>query len=78
MSIQPALIGGFGRQGHLVSEGSPANLVVFDPTTPWTPRAFVSKAENSPFLGMELRGRVLATIFEGRMTYDARIAPHRT
>ena len=31
MSIQPALIGGFGRQGQLVSEGSAANLVIFDP-----------------------------------------------
>jgi len=27
---------------------------------------------------MELRGRVLATIFEGRMTYDARISRHRS
>ena len=78
MSTRPALIGGFGRQGHLVSEAAPANLMVFDPAVSWTPSAFVSKAANSPFLGVELRGRVLATIFEGRMTYNARISPHRT
>jgi dihydroorotase len=78
MSTRPALIGGFGRQGHLVSEAAPANLMVFDPAVSWTPSAFVSKAANSPFLGVELRGRVLATIFEGRMTYNARISPSRT
>jgi dihydroorotase len=78
MSVQPALIGGFVRQGQLVSEGSAANLVVFDPTASWTPTLFASKAQNSPFLGMELRGRVLATIFEGRMTYDSRATVPRT
>ena len=71
MSIQPALIGRFVRQGQLLSEGSAANLVVFDPSASWTPNVFTSKAQNSSFLGMELRGRVLATIFEGRMTYEA-------
>ncbi len=78
MSIQPALIGRFVRHGQLVSEGSAANLVVFDPTASWTPNVFSSKAQNSPFLGMELRGRVLATIFEGRMTYEALTSVPRT
>ncbi len=54
-----------------MSGGFRANLVLFDPAATWTPTSFASKAQNSPFLGMELRGRVIATIFEGRMTYDA-------
>jgi dihydroorotase len=69
MSISPASIGGFDHQGQHVAEGGPANLVIFDPQASWTPTSFHSKALNSPFLGMELRGRVVATIFEGRMTH---------
>ena len=71
MSASPAHIGGFPRHGRPIAEGAPANLVVFDPEATWTPTAFVSKAQNSPFLGMDLRGRVIATIFEGRMTHHS-------
>ena len=74
MSVTPAGIGGFGRQGQPVAEGSVANLVIFDPAATWIPTGFVSKAANSPFLGMELRGRVIGTVFEGRMTHDSQIA----
>lgn len=74
MSVNPARIGGLTRQGQPLAEGAPANLVVFDPGADWTPAAFVSKARNSPFLGIELRGRVMATIFEGRMTHAPTLA----
>ena len=74
MSVNPARIGGFSRQGQPLEEGAPANLVVFDPGANWTPTAFMSKAQNSPFLDMELRGQVLATIFEGRMTHAPTMA----
>lgn len=74
MSANPARIVGLGRQGQPLVEGAPANLVVFDPGAAWTPNAFVSKARNSPFLGTELRGRVIATIFEGRMTHAPTMA----
>ena len=73
MSINPARIGGFEHQGQRVAVGSPANLVIFDPETIWTPTGFLSKAQNSPFLGMELRGRVVATIFEGRITHHSQV-----
>jgi len=74
MAGNPARIGGFTRQGQPVGVGGPANLVVFDPGATWTPTTFASKAQNSPFLGMELRGRVVATIFEGRMTHAQTMA----
>lgn len=70
MSIGPARIGGFERQGRALSEGSPANLVVFDPVLEWTVDRFQSKSQNSPFVGAVLTGRVVATIFEGRMTHQ--------
>ena len=78
MSINPARIGGFERQGQPIAEGSPANLVVFDPDAAWTPTSFASKGANSPFLGLELRGRVRATIFEGRMTHDSQMVSINT
>jgi dihydroorotase len=74
MSIRPAEIAGFNRQGRSVREGGPANLIIFDPDSTWTPRSFASKSRNTPFLGYDLRGRVLATIFEGRITHDSRLA----
>lgn len=77
MSISPARIGGFERQGSSVEERSAANFVIFDPEASWTPGRFVSKAVNSPFLGTELRGRVLATIFEGRVTHQSQLATNR-
>jgi dihydroorotase len=73
MSVNPARIGGFSRQGQPVAEGAVANLVIFDPGATWTPSTFVSKAQNSPFLGTELRGRVIATIFEGSMTHLSQV-----
>jgi dihydroorotase len=76
MSITPAQIGGFASQGIAPAEGSPANLVVFDSDLAWTPTWFVSRSQNSPFRGMELRGRVLATIFNGIITHHAQLSAH--
>ena len=44
-----------------------------DPDAEWVVRAeaFASKARNSPFIGRTLRGRVLATICDGRVVYEA-------
>lgn len=70
MSIAPARIAGLDRQGREVEPGSPANLVLFDPKRRWVPGSFVSKSQNSPFAGMELTGSVLATIYEGRISYE--------
>jgi dihydroorotase len=69
MSIGPARIGQFGRQGQAIEEGCPANLVIFDPAQAWIVNGFRSKSKNSPFGGIALKGRVVATIFEGRVTH---------
>lgn len=68
MSIAPARLAGLERHGWWVETGSPANLVVFDPTATWTVRRFRSKSQNSPFLGRDLTGAVRYTIFEGTVT----------
>jgi dihydroorotase len=53
--------------------GSPADLVLFDPAAEWTvdPDAFFTKGRNTPFAGWRLKGRVLATMLEGRFTHLA-------
>lgn len=70
MSVTPAQIGGLGDHGRWTEKGGPANLVVFDPEAAWTPEVFVSRAENSPFLGRGLQGRVVATMYDGRVTFQ--------
>jgi dihydroorotase len=78
LSIGPAGIARFERQGLAIEEGCPANVVIFDPRAIWTPDAFLSKSHNSPFVGTELRGRVMATIFQGHMTHRAPMSAHRS
>ncbi len=70
MATEPAKIGQMGRQGHLIEVGVPANLAVFDPDDVWTPSEFASRSDNSPFTGLELRGRPRATIYEGKVTHE--------
>ncbi|MDP9494420.1 MAG: dihydroorotase [Actinomycetota bacterium] len=71
LSVAPARILGLEGHGQPVEPGSPANLVLFDPTRSWQPRSFRSKSSNSPFLGTTLAGRVLATIHDGSLVYEA-------
>jgi dihydroorotase len=70
LSVAPARIAGLNRQGIAVEPGSPANLMLFAPERRWTPGVFASRSENSPFTGVELTGRVMATIYEGQISYE--------
>lgn len=70
LSINPARIAGMGDQGRVLEPGVPANVVIFDPKATWTPESFFSKSANSPYLGVEMTGRVVATIAKGRVAYD--------
>ena len=68
LTITPA--GLYKLDAGTLSEGSPADLVIFDPEERWTvPDSFFSKASNSPFIGMELYGRVKTTICGGNVVY---------
>jgi dihydroorotase len=69
MSVKPARIGGFARHGRLLEKGSAANLVLLDPLAEWVAEGFASRSNNSPFLGQELKGRVVATIVGGGLIY---------
>ena len=46
-----------------------SDLVVFDPELEWVAGRFESRSQNSPWLGKSLRGRVVATVYGGRVTH---------
>lgn len=69
MSATPASILGAAEHGGPIEPGRPANLVVFDPSAAWVVEpSFASKSRNSAFLGRELRGRVVHTMYRGSFT----------
>jgi dihydroorotase len=55
-----------------LTEGAPADLVVFDRSDRWqvAPESLLSKGKNSPLIGRELPGRVVLTIAAGRLAYE--------
>ena len=69
-SAAPARIGRLAGQGEPLAAGSAANLVLVDPAARWTvdPAQMATSGRNSPFRGMELPGRVVATVLRGRPT----------
>jgi dihydroorotase len=82
MSARPAVIGrldGAGAEPHgrPLVPGSPANLVLYDPAARGVvdPGTHASRSRNSPFAGMTLPGRVVATFLRGTPTVlDGKLA----
>ncbi len=70
MSSAPARIGRLAGHGLPLEVGNPANLVLVDTAARWTvdPAAMATAGRNSPFRGMELPGKVVATFLRGRPT----------
>jgi len=71
ISSEPARI--LGVASGRIEPGAPADLAIFDPQANWrvTPQALKSQGRNTPFFGMELTGRVRATIVAGNVVYEA-------
>ncbi len=57
----------------MLSQGAPADLVVFDPKGEWTvtQECFASKSSNSPFIGQQVTGKVIHTLCGGAVVYSA-------
>jgi dihydroorotase len=70
MSRAPARIAGLADHGHDPAKGRPANLTLIDPDARWTvePSALASRSRNTPYAGMTLPARVVATFLRGRPT----------
>ncbi len=67
LSSAPARIAGYADHGKKVVAGSSAHLTVINPSLSWrVDRDLVaSRSRNTPFHGMELPGKVVATFFRG-------------
>lgn len=77
LSWNPAAVAGLAdaHGGRLVA-GRPANLCVIDPSAVWShdPATGASRSRNTPFGGVELRGRVRHTILWGEpVVSDGRV-----
>jgi dihydroorotase len=75
LTVGPARVlgGRFVGQSVGLVEGAPADLVVFDRSETWTVSAegLASKGKNTPLIGRDLPGRVLMTVSNGRLAYQA-------
>jgi len=70
MSRRPAEIGGLVDAARPIAEGRSADLVLLDPAARrrFAVADLAGKSTNSPYLGQELPGRVVATIYRGAPT----------
>ena len=72
LTYEPARIIGnkYGRLGTLAT-GASADVTIFDPALEWVvdTKVFASKGRNTPLAGERLKGKVMATISQGRLAY---------
>jgi dihydroorotase len=70
MSVRPAAIGRVASHGGAIEVGRPANLTLVDPSAEWTvdPDTLASRSRNTPFAGLTLPARVVATLLRGRFS----------
>ncbi len=70
MSVRPARIGRVAGHGRPIEAGQAANLTLYDPAPRRVvdPAAFASRSRNTPYAGLTLPGRVMATFLRGRPT----------
>jgi len=70
LSRTPARIAGLSGHGLDPAPGVPANLTLVDPAAKWTvdPGALASRSRNTPYAGMTLPARVVATFLRGSPT----------
>ena len=70
LTSNPAAILGLDA-GHLAI-GQLADMCIFDPTAHWLvePAALKSQGKNTPFIGLEVQGKVRATLVAGQVVFE--------
>jgi dihydroorotase len=63
--------------GGSLNRGEPADLCLFDPAAWWKvePSALYSQGKNTPFLGLEVQGKVRYTLVGGQVVFEAESQP---
>jgi len=72
LTAEPARILGPGYGLGTLETGAPADVTIFDPNFEWTVDAgeFASKGKNTPLNGEKLKGKVMVTIYGGKIVYE--------
>ena len=78
LTCDPARIlagGRFASELGSLKPGAIADIVIFDPNAQWMvdTSQFASKGKNTPLAGSMLKGKVMATIFGGKVAYKDEI-----
>ncbi len=70
VTVNPAQL--IGQKVGYLSVGAHADVCVFDPKATWIVEAAALKSQgkNTPFLGMELQGKVRYTLLDGQIVYQ--------
>ncbi len=70
ITSDPARI--LGVDAGRLTQGGSADICVFDPERYWKvePKALKSQGKNTPFTGVEVKGRVRYTLVEGQVVYE--------
>jgi dihydroorotase len=71
MSQKSAEILGLASKGW-IKEGMDADVTIIDPNEAWEVRKddIASKSQNTPFIGRQLKGKVVTTILAGKVVYS--------
>jgi dihydroorotase len=70
MSINGARISGLSEQGTYLEPGQKANLTLVNQDLSWSPEPKTqSMSENNPYSGLDMKGRVMHTIYDGEFSY---------
>ena len=73
LTREPARVIGLPALGTL-KPGSPGDVTIFDPYAEWKVDSYwiASKGKNTPLTGQTLRGKVMATVYQGEVVYRDR------
>ena len=73
MSVKPAQIAGYEKQGQTISKSSPANLILIDTAASWQVERdkLKSKSKNTPFDQMTLPGVISDVIYNGKLVLSS-------
>ena len=71
LTVKPAAV--LGIDAGQIAVGKAADVCAFDPAHYWTvePRQLRSQGKNTPFLGLELPGRIRYTLVGGQIAFEA-------
>ena len=71
LTCEPVKVIGKTDELGTLKIGAPANITIFDPDREWVvnSRDFTSKGRNTPYDGCKFKGKVVATVANGRMVY---------